>query len=208
MRVEIPITEVDVDVDVVLEDVKEAADEAKEVAEDAKDETKPAELQEVVDVVTTAKLITEVVTAASKTITAASTNITAAEAQVLAITLTAAPARVTTAPSRIRKGVVIRDPEEESTTSTIIPSKTKSNDKGVNTPRSVEDRLELMELMVFLLPKVNDVTRLQALVDKKKVVGTEATIREALRLDDEEGVECLPNEEIFAELAIMGYEKP
>nr|GEW09033.1 hypothetical protein [Tanacetum cinerariifolium] len=55
---------------------------------------------------------------------------------------------------------------------------------------------------------VNDVTRLQALVDKKKVVVTEATIRDALRLDDAKGVECLPNEEIFAELARMGYEKP
>nr|GEX16400.1 hypothetical protein [Tanacetum cinerariifolium] len=44
-------------------------------------------------------------------------------------------------------------------------------------------------------------------VDKKKVVVTEATIRDALHLDDAEGVECLPNEEIFAELARMGYEK-
>nr|GEV65402.1 hypothetical protein [Tanacetum cinerariifolium] len=52
------------------------------------------------------------------------------------------------------------------------------------------------------------VNRLQALIDKKKVVVAKATIREALRLDDEEGVECLPNEEIFAELARMGYEKP
>nr|GEV74544.1 putative ribonuclease H-like domain-containing protein [Tanacetum cinerariifolium] len=56
--------------------------------------------------------------------------------------------------------------------------------------------------------KVNDVTRLQALVDKKKVIITEATIRDALRLDDAEGVECLPNEKIFTELARMGYEKP
>nr|GFB07602.1 hypothetical protein [Tanacetum cinerariifolium] len=32
--------------------------------------------------------------------------------------------------------------------------------------------------------RVNDITRLQALVDKKKVVVTEAMIREALRLDD------------------------
>nr|GEZ64871.1 retrovirus-related Pol polyprotein from transposon TNT 1-94 [Tanacetum cinerariifolium] len=48
--------------------------------------------------------------------------------------------------------------------------------------------------------KVNDVTRLQALVEKKKVVVTEATIRHDLRLDDAEGVECLPNEEIFTEL--------
>nr|GEW27006.1 hypothetical protein [Tanacetum cinerariifolium] len=55
---------------------------------------------------------------------------------------------------------------------------------------------------------VNNVTKLQALVDKKKVVVTEATIREALRLDDAEGVDCLPNEEIFAELARIGYEKP
>nr|GEV97358.1 putative ribonuclease H-like domain-containing protein [Tanacetum cinerariifolium] len=44
---------------------------------------------------------------------------------------------------------------------------------------------------------INDVTRLQALVDKKKVVITEAAIREVLRLDDAEGVDCLPNEEIF-----------
>nr|GEY89089.1 xylulose kinase-1 [Tanacetum cinerariifolium] len=56
--------------------------------------------------------------------------------------------------------------------------------------------------------KVNDVTRLEALVDKTKVVITEAMIREALHVDDAEGVKCLPNEEIFAELAKMGYEKP
>nr|GFA99672.1 hypothetical protein [Tanacetum cinerariifolium] len=52
--------------------------------------------------------------------------------------------------------------------------------------------------------KVNDVTRLQALVDKKRVIITEATIRDALRLDDAEGIDCLPNEEIFTELARMG----
>nr|GEU45870.1 hypothetical protein [Tanacetum cinerariifolium] len=103
---------------------------------------------------------------------------------------------------------------------------------GVNTPRNDEDRLELMELKIFLLPKVekvrirvsvvdlqvsvvrhmlmisikyaltvnpniyvscikqfwttvavkkvNDVMRLQALVDKKKVVVTEAMIKEAV----------------------------
>nr|GFB95454.1 hypothetical protein [Tanacetum cinerariifolium] len=39
-----------------------------------------------------------------------------AETQVPAATLTAAPARVAAAPSRRRKGVIIRDPEEESTT--------------------------------------------------------------------------------------------
>nr|GEV41970.1 hypothetical protein [Tanacetum cinerariifolium] len=54
----------------------------------------------------------------------------------------------------------------------------------------------------------NEVTRMQALVDTKKVVVTEAAIRDVLRLDDTEAVDFLPNEEIFAELACMGYEKP
>nr|GEX01437.1 putative ribonuclease H-like domain-containing protein [Tanacetum cinerariifolium] len=58
------------------------------------------------------------------------------------------------------------------------------------------------------IKQVKDVTRLQALVDKKKVVVTEAAIREVLRLDDAEGVDCLPNEKIFTELARMGYKKP
>nr|GEV85384.1 hypothetical protein [Tanacetum cinerariifolium] len=89
------------------------------------------------------------------------------------------------------------------------------NPNGVNTPRCDEDRLEVMELTVFLLPsdekvglKVNNVTRLQALVDKKRVIITEDTIKDALRLDAVEAVEFLPNEEIFIELARIGYEKP
>nr|GEW86650.1 hypothetical protein [Tanacetum cinerariifolium] len=56
--------------------------------------------------------------------------------------------------------------------------------------------------------QVNEVKRLQALVNKKRVIITEATIRDALGLDDVEGIECLPNEEIFTELERMGYEKP
>nr|GEW89925.1 ribonuclease H-like domain-containing protein [Tanacetum cinerariifolium] len=55
--------------------------------------------------------------------------------------------------------------------------------------------------------KVNDVTRLQALVTKKKVIITEATIRDALRLTDGEGIDCLPNEELFTELSRMGVRK-
>nr|GEZ96538.1 hypothetical protein [Tanacetum cinerariifolium] len=44
-----------------------------------------------------------------------------------------------------------------------------------------------------------DVTRLQALVDKKKIVISEDVIHEILQLNDAEGMLCLPNEEIFAE---------
>nr|GEX25001.1 hypothetical protein [Tanacetum cinerariifolium] len=134
------IAEMDQDDDVVLEDNKEddreVADAVKDVEKDKKDKTKPAEVQKVVDIVTTAKLITKVVTAASETITAASAIITTAEAQVsaatTAVTLTATPARVTAAPSRRRKGVVIRDLQEESTTSTIILAETKSKDKVID----------------------------------------------------------------------------
>nr|GFB58917.1 hypothetical protein [Tanacetum cinerariifolium] len=91
-------------------------------------EDEPAEVHEVVDVVTTAKLFTKVVTASSETFTATSTTNSAAEPQVPAATITAAPVRVDVASTRRRKGVVIRDPEEES--STVIPDDTKSKDKG------------------------------------------------------------------------------
>nr|GEX38163.1 putative reverse transcriptase domain-containing protein [Tanacetum cinerariifolium] len=86
-------------------------------------EDKPAEVQEVVDVVTTAKLIIKVVTGAT-------TIVSAAEPQVPAATITAALVRVDAASTRRRKGVVIKDPEEESTTYSVIPADTKSKDKG------------------------------------------------------------------------------
>nr|GFB69426.1 hypothetical protein [Tanacetum cinerariifolium] len=43
---------------------------------------------------------------------------------------------------------------------------------------------------------------------KKKIEIYENAIREILQLDDAEGVVCLLNDEIFAGLAQMGYEKP
>nr|GFB01706.1 hypothetical protein [Tanacetum cinerariifolium] len=59
-----------------------------------------------------------------------------------------------------------------------------------------------------VVKRTGDVTRLQALVKKKRIVITEEVVREILQLNDAEGVVCLPNEEIFAGLARMGYEKP
>nr|GEX09888.1 xylulose kinase-1 [Tanacetum cinerariifolium] len=112
------IADMDANVDVTLKDVAVDA-ETEENADD--DEVEPVELQEVVEVVTTAKLITEVVTATNTIITAST----------LQLTTTAAPT-LTTAPSaaRRRKGVVIRDPEETDTPSIIIHSEAKSKDKG------------------------------------------------------------------------------
>nr|GEX41416.1 hypothetical protein [Tanacetum cinerariifolium] len=57
------------------------------------------------------------------------------------------------------------------------------------------------------IKKANDVVKLRALIDGKQVVVYKDVIRQDLRLDDADGVECLPNEEIFTELARMGYEK-
>nr|GEY46775.1 hypothetical protein [Tanacetum cinerariifolium] len=56
------------------------------------------------------------------------------------------------------------------------------------------------------LKKTNDVVRLQALIDRRKVIITEDTVQQALRLDDAESIDCLPNEEIFAELERMGVD--
>nr|GEZ04454.1 hypothetical protein [Tanacetum cinerariifolium] len=58
------------------------------------------------------------------------------------------------------------------------------------------------------LKKTNDVVRLQALIDRKKVIIIEDMVRQVLRLDDADSIDCLPDEKIFAELARMGYEKP
>nr|GEX52977.1 hypothetical protein [Tanacetum cinerariifolium] len=143
------ISDMDTDADVVLEEVKDVADNAKE-DQDADDESEPTEVQEVVDVVTTTKIITEVVTASSTTITtadaAASTNITAADAQVLATT-TAAALTLTTAPRRRTKGVVIKNPKESTTTSIIIYSEVKSKDKGkgilVEEPKTLKKQAQI-----------------------------------------------------------------
>ncbi|GKC25919.1 hypothetical protein Tco_1028069 [Tanacetum coccineum] len=51
---------------------------------------------------------------------------------------------------------------------------------------------------------VNGERQIQALVDKKKVIITETSIRSDLKLDDAEGIDCLPTASIFAELERMG----
>nr|GEX02617.1 hypothetical protein [Tanacetum cinerariifolium] len=146
------IADMDADVDVILEDAKEVVveksvdvdesvdvqgrkaesqaqiyqidlDHANKVLSIQDDEVEPAELQEVVEVVTTTKLITEVVTAASATITVVAPQL-----------ITVAAPTLTTAPSatRRRNRVVIRDPKESATPSIIVHSKAKSKDKVID----------------------------------------------------------------------------
>ncbi|GJS24441.1 putative ribonuclease H-like domain-containing protein [Tanacetum coccineum] len=71
-------------------------------------------------------------------------------------------------------------------------------------------RMEL-ELMLFWstikAKNINGEEQLHALVDGKKIIITESTVRRDLQLADEEGVDCLPNSTIFEQLALMGKPK-
>nr|GEU31844.1 copia protein [Tanacetum cinerariifolium] len=73
------------------------------------DEAKPAKVEEVLEVVTAAKLMTEVVTTAAPITTAAQ------------VPKASAPRR--------RRGVVIQDPEETAVASVIVPTEVKPKDK-------------------------------------------------------------------------------
>nr|GEU87035.1 hypothetical protein [Tanacetum cinerariifolium] len=125
------IAELDADKDVTLVDAEEDMDadvQGRLVESQAKvyhldlqhvekvlsmqdtDEAEPVEVEEVIKVVTAAKLMTNVVTTAATT-----------------ITTTQEPMAST---PRRRKGVVIQDPEETATASVIIHLEVKSRDKG------------------------------------------------------------------------------
>nr|GEU98128.1 hypothetical protein [Tanacetum cinerariifolium] len=154
------IASMDADVDVTLKDV---ADITKEVVVDAEieasaddDELEPSEHKEVVKVVTTTKLMTKVVTAASATITVADTLIIAAPSA-----------------ARMRKGVVIRDHEETATPSIIIHSEAKSKEKGKEILDGVIDQVQRKE------KEDNAMMRYQAL---KRKLQTEAQARKNMMI--------------------------
>ncbi|GJW49690.1 retrovirus-related pol polyprotein from transposon TNT 1-94 [Tanacetum coccineum] len=84
----------------------------------------------------------------------------------------------------------------------------------VNTLRSGKDSMKLKELMEFCTKlfatakakTVNGECQIQALVDKKNVIITKKSARSDLMLEDAERTECLPNDVIFEQLTLMGYE--
>nr|GEV33037.1 hypothetical protein [Tanacetum cinerariifolium] len=93
-----------------------------------------------------------------------------------------------------------------STQEMVINSPCLTDKKELAIPGQTATGKELSNLL--MIKTVNDNVRLQALIDRKKVVITEASIRHDLKLNDAEGTSCLPNAMIFEELARMGYEKP
>nr|GFC12554.1 hypothetical protein [Tanacetum cinerariifolium] len=109
------------------------------------------EIQEAVEVVTTTKLITEVIAAVSETVSAAAVVQTAVPAALTktvnaaAIVTIAAPVKVVIPSTRQRKGVGIRDLEEESSAKT--PTETKSKDKGkgimVEEPKPIKKKKQV-----------------------------------------------------------------
>ncbi|GJS50564.1 retrovirus-related pol polyprotein from transposon TNT 1-94 [Tanacetum coccineum] len=54
---------------------------------------------------------------------------------------------------------------------------------------------------------INGEVQIHALVDRKKVIITESSVRRDLQLADEEGINSLPNSTIFDNLALMGVSK-
>ncbi|GKB14762.1 hypothetical protein Tco_0848685 [Tanacetum coccineum] len=54
---------------------------------------------------------------------------------------------------------------------------------------------------------VNNETQIRAKVDGKTIVITESSVRRDLHFNDEDGITCLTNTEIFENLQLMGYEK-
>ncbi|GKC09906.1 hypothetical protein Tco_1001516, partial [Tanacetum coccineum] len=99
----------------------------------------------------------------------------------------------------------------------------QSNDPPLSrgyTLGSGEDSMKLLELMELCtklsdlfwatakVKAVNEECQLQALIDNKKVIITETSIRSDLHLEDAGGTNCLQITTILEELARMGYEKP
>ncbi|GKB40729.1 retrovirus-related pol polyprotein from transposon TNT 1-94 [Tanacetum coccineum] len=97
---------------------------------------------------------------------------------------------------------------------------TKAFDKGIGV-NAGDSKLMLLGINLLLLEKVNAArhnllllvfwatakvktvngeVQLQALVDGKKVIITETSVRRDLQLEDAEGIECLPNANIFEQL--------
>nr|GFC03403.1 hypothetical protein [Tanacetum cinerariifolium] len=118
------------------------ADQEKDAEVEGSMQKDDTDVQEAVEIVTTAKLMTEVVTTAATQAVAASTPIPAAKPKILNIA--AAPAVST----RKRKRVVIRDLEEElpSDTAAEIP-KVKDKGKGIlieaPKPMKKKDQIEM-----------------------------------------------------------------
>nr|GEZ38861.1 hypothetical protein [Tanacetum cinerariifolium] len=87
----------------------------------------------------------EVIDAVSETVSVAAVvqaDVLAASINAAAVVTTTAPAKVAVPSTRQRRGVVIRDPEKESSAKTLNKTKSKDKKKGVSLSKesSIDDR--------------------------------------------------------------------
>nr|GEX70756.1 putative ribonuclease H-like domain-containing protein [Tanacetum cinerariifolium] len=68
-------------------------------------------------------------------------------------------------------------------------------------------RPNIMFVAITNVKNINGEAQLHARVDGKKVVISEASIKKDLRFGDEGDIDCLPNQTIFEQLSLVGYEK-
>nr|GEX03092.1 hypothetical protein [Tanacetum cinerariifolium] len=135
------IAELDADEDVTPVDV-----EVKDT-----NTAEPSEVEEVIEVVTTAKLITEVVTTPATPITAAQ------------VPKASAPRR--------KRGVIKQDPEETSTVSVIMHSKDKSKDKGKVKRKEKQDNTVMRYQALKRKPVTDAQERKNMMVYLKNIAG-------------------------------------
>nr|GEV01613.1 hypothetical protein [Tanacetum cinerariifolium] len=123
-----------------------------------------------------------------KVVTGATTPITAVAAPITAATITAAPSA-----ARRRKGVVIRDPEETTTPSTIIHSESKSKDKGKGIMDDVieqvqkkgkEDNVVLLYQALNRKPQTKAQARKNMMMYLKNIVGFKMDYFKGMSYDD------------------------
>nr|GEV17964.1 ribonuclease H-like domain-containing protein [Tanacetum cinerariifolium] len=141
------------------------------------DVEEPTELQEVIEVVTTAKLMTEVVTVANTTIIVV--------APITAATITAASSA-----AKRRKGVVIRDPEETATPSIIIHTEPKFKDKGkgimVEEPKPLKKQAQIEQDEAYARekPQKEAQAKKNMIVYLKNMVGFKMDYFKGISYDD------------------------
>nr|GFA85356.1 hypothetical protein [Tanacetum cinerariifolium] len=141
-----------------------------------------AEVQEAIEIVTTVKLMTKVVTAATTQVVAASTPIPTAKPAVVAVSTpisAAKPAakpkvlKIVAAPAistRKRKGVIIRDPKEELHDDTLAETLSmKDKGKGilVEDPKPMKKKDQIEMDAEFTLEQLVNVARLQVEEESK-----------------------------------------
>nr|GEY09079.1 hypothetical protein [Tanacetum cinerariifolium] len=130
------------------------------------DEAEPAEVEEVIEVVTATKLMTEVVT-------------TTADATTTATTITAAPMPKASAPRR-RRGVIIHDLEEDATASVSVQSEEEAFARELEAKLNANIKWnEVIEQVKRKEKQDNTIMRYQAL--KRKPV-TEAQTRKNMMI--------------------------